>query len=181
MDRNSLLVVSDDDIINKNYSYALKCSGYKVDTAECGQSALGKIEEKEYDLCILDSSLPDVNTTFLCTLIRRSSMVPIIFLSSRYCEAELLENFEAGIDEYLVKPVSFRELAVRVKTLISRCQCRTYSKVIRAGLLTYNRDNDTVTLGGREIELTQTERKILKMLIDHIGEIVSSKDILKNV
>ncbi len=117
------LLIVDDELLIRNVikEYALD-SGYEVAEAEDGLDALRKIEEQKFDLVILDVMMPNMDGFRTCTEIKKNHNIPVIILSARTDEIDKLLGFDLGIDDYLTKPFSPKELMARIKAILKRHQ-----------------------------------------------------------
>ena len=175
MAEQTILIVEDDPDIRDGVRILLTGEGYRIREAENGLRAL-EMMEPEVDLVILDIMMPGMSGLRVCEEIRKSSTVPILFLTAKSQESDKLLGLTAGGDDYLAKPFSFAELSARVKALLRR-YC-VYRGKAQAGV---QADNTLLTAGGirlaldcnrvwvdeREVDLTETEYKILKMLMQN--------------
>ncbi len=160
-----ILVVDDENQIVKVLKAYLERAGFEVITAGDGPSALAIFQRERPDFLILDLNLPGMDGLDVCRAVRRTSNVPILMLTARVEEADRLEGLELGADDYVVKPFSPREVVARVRTIFRRTGAEPpSSEVIRAGDLVIDLEQHTVSLGGRQIDLTPTEFNILAAL-----------------
>ena len=175
MAEQTILIVEDDPDIRDGVRILLTGEGYRIREAENGLRALEMIEP-EVDLVILDIMMPGMSGLRVCEEIRKSSTVPILFLTAKSQESDKLLGLTAGGDDYLAKPFSFAELSARVKALLRR-YC-VYQGKARAGTQPENTllssggvrialDCNRVWVDEQEVDLTETEYKILKMLMQN--------------
>jgi two-component system OmpR family response regulator len=180
-----VLVVEDDPRISDVLEYALKADGYEVQKAQRGREAIALAKQFSPALIVLDVGLPDLDGFEVCRSIRKSSDVPILFLTSRTDEIDRVVGLEIGGDDYVVKPFSPRELLARIKA-IRRRQDRTATvstespgeSELRYGPITIDPEKFRVTSGNREIVLTAQEFKLLELLVRHPGRVFTREQVL---
>lgn len=162
----TILVVDDDPHIREVVRFALDKSGFATIEAGDGMEALRTFAERKADLVVLDIGMPELDGLGVCREIRKSSNVPILFLSSRDEEVDRIIGLEIGGDDYVSKPFSPRELAARVKVILKRLRpSETGPPVAVAldhGLLHLDPAQHAVSYAGRLVPLTATEFAILK-------------------
>jgi DNA-binding response OmpR family regulator len=175
-----ILVVEDEKKISDIVRAYLEKEGYKVSLAETGKAALKSLKESP-DLVILDLMLPDIPGEDLCRVIRESSDIPVIMLTAKSGEEDRVRGLGIGADDYVVKPFSPRELVARVKAHLRR------AGKSRKKLLSYNRgklkidvDRHEVFRDGRRLSLTLTEFRILVVLAENQGRILSRNQIVNS-
>jgi two-component system OmpR family response regulator len=180
-----VLVVEDDPRISDVLEYALKADGYEVQKAQRGREAIALAKQFSPALIVLDVGLPDIDGFEVCRSIRKSSDVPILFLTSRTDEIDRVVGLEIGGDDYVVKPFSPRELLARIKA-IRRRRDRPASAAsesageteLRYGPITIDPEKFRVTSGNREINLTAQEFKLLELLVRHPGRVFTREQVL---
>jgi two-component system, OmpR family, response regulator len=181
----NVLVVEDDPRISDVLEYALKAEGFEVTTAQRGREAIEMAKHLSPALIVLDVGLPDIDGFEVCRTIRKSSEVPIIFLTSRSDEIDRVVGLEIGGDDYVVKPFSPRELVARIKAIRRRHE-RAASPAAdtksesewRYGPITIDSEKFRVCSGGREIVLTAQEFKLLELLAKHPGRVFTREQVL---
>lgn len=179
-----ILLVEDDKNIQfliVNYFTKKEPGTFHVDVAEDGQSGLEKAYENNYDLLLLDVMLPEVDGFEICREVRQNSDVPIIFITARTDESDILNGYALGCDDYVVKPFPLPVLYEKVNALIKRSKGLVRSKVFSAGGVTLNPNNGIVIINGEEIKLTAREYGILKVLIENKGRIIGREQLLDMV
>ena len=175
-----ILVVDDEPSITEFVSYALQKENYTVDTAGDGEQALTLIEQKPYDLYILDIMLPGIDGYELCRRIRASYDTPILFLSARDGEVNKIIGLELGADDYLAKPFGIRELIARTRALLRRSQAtNSTSAEVGASGIALDDDAHTVTGEHSPIDLTPREFELMSCLMHNAGKVVSREDLLR--
>src|ERR1041385_2255684 len=172
-----VLVVEDDPRISDVIEYALKADGHDVQKAQRGREAIELAQHSAPALIVLDVGLPDIDGFEVCRSVRKSSDVPVIFLTSRSDEVDRIVGLEIGGDDYMVKPFSPRELLARIKAIRRRNQPRTEQaqtdsvEPVRYGPITVDPEKFHISCRGREITLTAQEFKLLELLIRHPGRV----------
>lgn len=183
-----ILVIEDDADIREGIAIVLRGEGYDVATASNGAEGIGLLS-RSTDLVILDIMMPGMDGIRTCEMIRRTSNVPVLFLTAKSRESDKLQGLIAGGDDYMTKPFSQSELLVRVRALIRRY--RIYKgksdraedgdhKIERAGII-INEDRNEVYVRGEEVNLSDIEYGILLMLMKSPGRIFSAQDLYEGV
>lgn len=179
-----ILIVEDDPSLVALLEYNLKASGFdvaKATSAEDGELALA---EDLFDLVILDWMLPDMSGLELCARMRRSGRVPqmpILMLTARGEETDRVRGLTAGADDYVVKPFSVPELVARVKSLLRRAAPERLADVLAIGDIKLDRVAHRVTRGSREVPLGPTEFRLLSVLLESAGRVLSRNQLLDRV
>ncbi len=178
-----LLVVDDEPKIREVIREYAEFNGYEVTEAEDGMSAVGLCKLNEYDLVILDIMMPKLDGFSACKEIKKIQDVPIIMLSARGEEYDKLFGFELGIDDYIVKPFSPKELMARINVILARRNAASQNKsdVVRFGGLEINMAARTVTVDGKRVELTPKEYELLFYLIEHKNLALSRDKLLSDI
>ncbi len=176
-----ILIVDDEPSITEFVSYAMQKEGYETDVASDGETALKMLEEKHYDLFVLDIMLPGIDGYDLCRRIRAKMDTPILFLSARDSELNKVVGLELGADDYLAKPFGVRELMARTRALLRRNQPNdslSSASEICAGGITLDEDAHTANGNKGPIDLTPREFELLACLMRNAGKVVSREDLL---
>ncbi|GAB6280125.1 MAG: response regulator transcription factor [Thermovirga sp.] len=180
-----ILVVEDEKTIAELIAEALKRRGYRVETAHDGDGGLLAAETTLPDLVILDVMLPGMDGWEICRRIRENPAtkgIPILMLTARRDERDLLAGFDVGADDYMRKPFSVNELAARVKSLLRRSGTKEIDgKVILVGPLAIDTEKGEALLKGSILDLTATEFRLLEMLASNRGRVVSRDALLARV
>ncbi|MDN4594168.1 response regulator transcription factor [Polycladomyces subterraneus] len=186
--RERILIVDDEDRIRRLLTMYLEREGYEIEEAEDGETALAKALETDYDLIVLDLMLPGVDGVDVCRGIRKKKATPIIMLTARGEEGNRVEGFEAGADDYVVKPFSPRELVHRVKAVLRRSSATAYLKtdtethnVIVFPDLTIDHDAHEVRAGGKTVQLTPKEYELLHYLARSPDKVFTREELLRDV
>lgn len=189
MKKGNILLVDDDEEIREIVKVLLSSEGYTIYPAADGAQALTLIEEQgqELDLVILDVMMPQLGGYDVCKKIREASKVPVLFLTAKNRETDLVEGYLAGGDDYMQKPFSYTELIARVGGLIRRYrqygsgeQTEEGQQIEISGLV-IDKDQMSVSRAGRELELTNTEYGILLLLSENKGKVFSLQQIYEAV
>lgn len=182
MDDLKILVVDDESRMRKLVKDFLIKDGYIVIEAGDGQQALDIFyEDKDISLIILDVMMPNRDGWEVCREIRKNSKVPIIMLTAKSEERDELLGFELGVDEYISKPFSPKILAARVSAILRRANIVTTNEVLEAGGITINKVAHSVTVDGKDIELSYKEFELLSFFFENKGVALSREKILNNV
>ncbi len=176
-----MLVVDDDRDLRELIGFTLTQAGYLVVKAADGPTAIRTFEAESPDLVVLDINMPGASGFQVCETIRRTSRVPVIMLTVRGEEEDLVRALELGADDYLTKPFSPRTLLARIKALLRRAGMENAAP-LSAGRITLDMDEHTVRIGGAApVRLTKLELRLLQMLLANAGHTVSSDRLLIQV
>jgi DNA-binding response OmpR family regulator len=176
-----VLVADDDRDLRDLVGFALTQAGYLVIKVPDGPAAERAVAEEAPDLVILDINMPGASGFQVCESIRRNSRVPVMMLTVRGEEEDLVRALELGADDYLTKPFSPRTLLARTKALLRRAGTESAS-LLSSGKLTLDTDEHTVRIGEADpIRLTKLELRLLQMLLANAGRTVSSDRLLVHV
>ncbi|MCX7912319.1 MAG: response regulator transcription factor [Dehalococcoidales bacterium] len=181
-----VLVIEDDPGIIEVVSlcFQMRWSGAKVVSAANGHDGIGLVETENPDVVILDIGLPDMDGYQVLKEIRRFSDVPVLMLTVRGEDTDIAKGLELGADDYITKPFSHIELIARVQAVLRRTQGLTVTDEERpfvSGKLMVDFSRNEVTVDGRPVKLTSTERKLLYHLIRNEGRILSHESLLAKV
>ncbi|HEX4680521.1 MAG TPA: response regulator transcription factor [Gaiellaceae bacterium] len=179
----SHVLFADDELtIREAVAYALRVEGVKVKTYDTGGGALDAARDKAFDLVILDVMLPDISGLEVCRRIRSSSGVPVMLLTARDTEADLVLGFEAGADDYIKKPFSMTELVIRVRAILRRQELDRSigQRVVSVGDLSIDLARHEVRVNGDHVRLTPTEVRLLTLLATE-DRAYSRREILEHV
>ena len=178
---NKILVVDDESRIRKIIRDFLVREGYVVCEAEDGEAALDIFcSNNDIDLIIMDVMMPKMDGWQLCKEVRKLSKVPILMLTAKSEEQDELKGFELGVDEYISKPFSPKILTARVNALLRRTTGDSEEILDIAGI-TVNKIAHTVTIDGKEIDLSFKEFELLTYFMENRGIALSREKILNNV
>lgn len=181
--RKNILVVDDDKDIRELISFYMEGEGFYVDRASNGEEALNKVEEKSYDLIILDIMMPKIDGIEVLIQIRKKYSMPIIFLTAKNEEIDMIKGLTLGADDYIAKPFSSMELITRVKSHLRRYTVfnNTNKNTINIGDLTLDLEMHSVVVRGEEVNLTPTEYKILELLCKNRNMVFSIEQIYEKI
>jgi two-component system phosphate regulon response regulator PhoB len=183
--KTKILVVDDEPDALELIEFNLKGAGYSVVTADDGEEALKKARSAKPDLVVLDVMLPEVDGLEVCKILRRepdTARIPIIMLTAKAAEIDRVLGLELGADDYLTKPFSPRELLLRVKALLRRhTPEEAQTEEFDFGILRVNIPRHEVLVGGKPVQLTATEFKLLNLLIERRGRVQSRDMLLRDV
>lgn len=174
-----ILLVEDDTSIVLSMSEFLRSEGFKVESAAGQSDALKMIREKCYDLILLDISLRDGNGFEVCSAVKNSSDIPVIFLTASGDEGSVVAGLDIGADDYISKPFRPRELVSRIKNVIRRGSGR--KNIIRLSNVTVDTEKGEVTKNGTEIILSALEYRILLVFIGNRGKLLSRTRLLEEI
>ena len=182
-DSSTILLVDDEDSVQKLLSYPLERDGFRVLAAKDGEEALAKFASEPVDLVVLDLMLPKLDGLEVCKRLRAQSTVPIIMLTARDDELDKVLGLELGADDYITKPFSIREFRSRVRALLRRAslpaQDRRESETIQADGLVVDPSRRTVEVRGEAVQLTYVEFELLRTLAANPGRVFSRRQLLE--
>lgn len=184
MEELTILLVEDEQKIATTLKKGLTENGYQVDVAFDGLIGQRLFLANQYDLIILDINLPGINGYELCRIIRnKNQQVPVIMLTALSTMNDKLEGFDAGSDDYLIKPFEFKELLVRIRALLKRTQHQQLptGNILRINDLEMNLDTKEVKRNNHIIVLTAKEFQLLEYMMRNKNRVVSRADIAVNV
>lgn len=184
-----LLVVDDEDRIRRLLKMYLEKADYSIDEAENGQQALEKAMENDYDLILLDVMMPEMDGVEVAEEIRKEKDTPIMMLTAKGEELNRIQGFEAGVDDYIVKPFSPREIVLRVAAIIKRTKSGAGASGVNAEVtdtlklphLEIDNDSRRVTADGKAVNLTPKEYDLLHYLMSAPDQIFGREQLLREV
>jgi DNA-binding response OmpR family regulator len=180
----TILVIDDEPHVLKLVKANLESSGYKVLTAQDGEQALSLVETQSPDLVILDLMLPKMDGYAVCRQIREFSAVPVIMLTARSAQVDLVHGFEVGADDYLTKPFSVTELLVRVQAVLRRSKWPeeiVARQGFQAGPIEIDFAQHRVSVVGEAVKLTPTEYRLLAYLTMNANRVILHRELLRAV
>jgi len=180
----SVLVVEDDAAIVTLLKYNLEKAGFIVRTADNGDEALILVDEQRPDIVLLDWMLPGMSGIIICKSLRKkeaTANIPIIMLSARGEEADKVEGLEVGVDDYLVKPFSPKELLARINAVMRRIRPSYSAKELSYGDLKMDLSAHIVTYKGAELKLGPTEYKLLQSFLEHPKRVLTREQLIKHI
>lgn len=180
-----VLVVDDEPGIRDVIKEYMGVSGFEITESEDGISALNKLYKSDYDLIILDVMMPKMDGWSLCREIRKSSSVPVIMLTARGEEYDKLLGFELGVDDYIVKPFSPKELVARAKAVLNRTHPEKTQEAIKTvisfGNLSVDLDGRNISTAGQKLQLTPKEYDLMSFLMQNPNKVFSREQLLTSV
>ena len=179
-----ILIVEDERKIADTLKFGLNERGFNVDVAYDGNLGYRLFSANDYDIIILDINLPEINGYDLCKAIRsENNAVPILMLTSMRTLNDKIEGYNAGADDYMVKPFEFKELVLKINSLLKRSVHQNFpvGNVLKASDLEMNLDSKEVKRGNKLINLTAKEFQLLEYLLRNKNRLVSRVDIAINV
>lgn len=178
-----IIIVDDDDTLSELVRVNLQPRGYEVISASSGSDAIALTNKHHPDLIILDVMMPGMDGFEVCQNLRKTTDVPILFLTAKGREQDLVRGFEVGGDDYVRKPFSIRELEARVSALLKRSKKSNgngrVSQSYNDGIIRIDLDTHHVYRNGRMVHLTPTEYRLLSCLVRNIGAVVTHEDLLR--
>jgi two-component system, OmpR family, response regulator RegX3 len=178
-----ILVVDDEPAIVDAVTYALRASGFEVDTFADGESALEAARANGYDVLVLDVRLPGLSGIEICRRLRHESDVPILILTAMDAEVDRVLGLEAGADDYVTKPFSVAELVSRVRAILRRRELDRASGrgVQRVGSLELDVNRHEVRIEGKKIRLTPSEFRLLAFLAQEPEHVYTRREIMQHL
>ncbi len=176
-----ILFLEDDSAIAAGLEYSLKNEGYEVKWVSKAADALEAVRSQSFDLCILDINLPDGNGYEVCKEVKKTREIPVIFLTAYDDEVNVVMGLDYGADDYISKPFRVRELMARIKTVMRRYGSPGGEGVIRVGNIAINTKQAKVLKNGVDVELTTVEYKLLLILLNNRGVVLSRNQLLENM
>lgn len=175
-----VLVVDDEKLIVKGIKFSLEQDGMDVDAAYDGEEAFNMIQEKEYDMVILDVMLPKMDGVQVCQQVREFSSVPILMLTAKGEDMDKILGLEYGADDYMTKPFNILELKARIKAILRRYRhhAEKESNVQEFRDLRIDYDSRRVFIGSNEANLTAKEFDLLELLSRNVGKVYSREKLL---
>jgi two-component system KDP operon response regulator KdpE len=179
--KQSILLVDDDPGIMTAVKQALVAHGYKMMTASDGEEALAAFERESPELILLDLVMPRCGGLEVCQRIREHSSTPIIVLSIKGSEADIVSVLDLGADDYLVKPFRLAELLARVRAVLRRGSKTMTPKKVVCGDLEIDMEKRRVAVAGRTVVLTPIEYAVLAELANNVGRVLTTNLLLQRV
>lgn len=182
--RVTVLVVDDDENLRRLVAAYLENEGYAIEQAGDGEAALASVEKHQPHLMILDLMLPGLSGLEVARRVRARRQIPILMLTARGSEDDMLQGFDAGADDYLVKPFSPKVLVARVRAVLRRAGLSAPvedDQPLTIGNISLDDKTREVRVEGRGVELTTTEFDLLRVLAEHPGWVFSREELLEAV
>ncbi|PEK49114.1 DNA-binding response regulator [Bacillus toyonensis] len=181
MGKYRVLVVDDESDMRQLVGMYLDNFGYEWGEAENGKEALKKLESDHYDFVVLDIMMPEMDGLSVCKEIRKTSDVPIIFLTAKGEEWNRVNGLRMGADDYIVKPFSPGELIARMEAVLRRYTKQEQQEEIQFGPILINEKGRRIEADGDPISLTVKEFDLLYFLCQHTGQVFSREQLLEKV
>lgn len=181
MKQRSILVIDDEQDLCDILLFNLKADGYQVMAAKSAREAL-EMDPSRFDLLLLDVMMPGMSGFELARQLKQdkaTASIPIIFLTALGNERDLLHGFELGADDYIAKPFSLKEVRARIKAVLGRTMGESNTLIHEA--LVMDLDKSTVTVNGEAVLLTRTEFDLLRLLLEHRGQVFTRQEVLERV
>lgn len=176
---SKILLIEDNEAIMKGLKYSLEQEKFEVDIAKDIKTSKDKLCSNEYNLIILDIMLPDGNGYELCKYIKQNTKTPVIFLTAKDEEQDVVKGFDIGADDYVIKPFRTRELISRINNILRRY--RNENEKLQSGNVTIDLEASRVYINGKEVIFTALEYKILVLLFSNMGKTVTRDKILDKI
>ncbi len=179
-----VLLVEDEPDLADPLAYLLRREGYEVEIAEDGNAAMAAFRENGADIILLDLMLPGIPGTEVCRQVRTTSQVPIIMLTAKDAEVDIVVGLELGADDYVTKPYSSRELLARMRAVLRRSvedDPDLEERVLTGGRVTVDLDRHTVEVAGREINMPLKEFELLEVLMRNAGRVLTRGQLIDRV
>lgn len=176
-----ILLVEDDTAIARSLKEGLEDESYAVDVANDGSEGYRTAAADDYDVIILDIMLPGMNGYEVCRALRNDgNKTPILMLTARDAERDIVEGLDTGVDDYLAKPFSFDVLLARIRALLRRPN-EKLEEILQVGDLKLDPSSKKVTRASQEINLTAKEYGVLEYLMRNKGKVLSKEQIISHV
>lgn len=181
MNQQRIMIMEGDDSIRELLYESLSTGGYNVDTVCDGIEGLAKIKEYVYDLIILDMNISKLDAFTACKVIRKKSEVPIIFISKACDEATQIKAYDLGCDDFIEIPFSYNIMIKKIGAILRKTSSRNETDTLEFGDMVLGLNTYTVSVSGREVELTLKEFNILKTLIIKYPQVVTREGLLDSI
>lgn len=186
MEKKKILVVDDEPDVTDLVAYHLKAKGFHVETINDATASISKARSFQPNLLILDIMMPDLSGIQICRVLRNDSKlakVPIIFLTAKAEPHDRIEGLESGADDYMGKPFSPKELVLRVESILRRLATPREPAGTKLQIGDIHLDSDThrVTVRGDALDLTATEFRLLRLMMERQGRVQTREHLLLNV
>ncbi len=176
-----LLVVDDEEKIRTVVREYAEFDGYEVEEAADGIEAVEKVRKNDYDIIVMDIMMPKLDGFSACKEIRKTKQTPVIMLSARGEEYDKLFGFELGVDDYVVKPFSPKELLARIRAVLARTTGKKTEDVVTYKGLVINMTAREVTIDGKKVQMTPKEYELLFYLVRNMNIALSREKLLEEV
>lgn len=177
----TILIVEDDSLLNEGLKFMLEKEHYSIIQAFSYQEGASAIQDQTIGLVLLDINLPDGSGLALCQEIRRTNSIPLIFLTANDTEQDMVTGFGLGADDYIAKPFSMVVLLQRVKAVLRRTATGGSSELLQYKDITINSAKMKVYKYGQEIKLTTNEYRLLAILTENRGQVLTRRLMLEKL
>lgn len=175
----SILIVEDNEVIIKGLTYLLEKENFHVIICKNVNETMNAIGKQEIHLIVLDIALPDGNGFELCEYIKKYTDIPVIFLTAKDEEQDVVKGLDLGAEDYIIKPFRNRELLSRINNVLKRFN-KEDNKIVY-GSIKINLDEKTVYVNEESVEFTALEFKILVLMFTNIGKVITREQILEKI
>lgn len=175
-----ILLIEDNESILKGLKYSLEQEMFEVEIAKDLKTSKEMLCSNEYNLIILDVTLPDGNGFELCEYIKQNTKIPVIFLTAKDEEQDVVKGFDLGAEDYVIKPFRTRELISRINNILRRYEKEDVNK-LQAGNITIDLDSSRVYVNDEEVIFTALEYRILVLLFSNMGRTLTRDNILDKI
>jgi len=178
-----ILIVEDESSLSEPLAFLLGREGYEVTVAADGPAALAEFERQPSDLVLLDLMLPGIPGTEVCRELRTRSSVPIIMLTAKDSEVDIVVGLELGADDYVTKPYSTRELLARIRAVLRRRvdDLDDDDAILQAGSVSMDVERHTVAVDGKEVAMPLKEFELLELLLRNAGRVLTRGQLIDRV
>jgi DNA-binding response OmpR family regulator len=176
-----VLLIEDDPAVREGLELGLRRQGHHISTAASGEDGMERLRSDPPDIVVLDLMLPGIDGFEVCRRVRRIGSLPVVMLTARSDDLDIVSGLEAGADDYVVKPVQPRVLDARIRAVLRRTSGDSPSSATAYGELVIDRAALTVTRNGDPVSLTPTELKLLLELSRYAGQVLSRDQLLRAV
>ncbi|PZQ90625.1 MAG: DNA-binding response regulator [Leifsonia xyli] len=179
-----ILIVEDEPSLAEPLAFLLGREGYETAIAGDGRAALAEFDRNDADLVLLDLMLPGLSGTEVCRELRSRSSVPIIMLTAKDSEVDIVVGLELGADDYVTKPYSSRELLARIRAVLRRrveIEEDPAESVLEAGLVRMDVERHAVSVGGKEVAMPLKEFELLEFLLRNAGRVLTRGQLIDRI
>ena len=177
-----LLLVEDDKTIALGLEYSLTQEGFEVTVCYDAKSAIIKIQDMQFDIALLDITLPDGNGFEVCRKLKEKDDTPVIFITARDDEGSVVMGLDIGADDYITKPFRIRELQSRVRSVLRRSQKQlNEDNIFQYGNVVVNITKGKVTKDGNDVFLTALEYRLFLTLINNEGHVLTRNQLIESI
>jgi len=179
-----ILIVEDEESLSEPLAFILEREGYRVTVADDGPSALAAFDKTGADLVLLDLMLPGIPGTEVCRVLRSKSQVPIVMLTAKDSEVDIVVGLELGADDYVTKPYSTRELLARIRAVLRRRvddDDDLADGVLEAGEIRMDVERHVVTVRGEDVAMPLKEFELLELLMRNAGRVLTRGQLIDRV